>query len=356
MARVLNLPMSFFRKYSSGELVSRMGAVSTLCNILLGNILFTALSAALALLYVAQIFRFAPVLVWPSIGIIIITLAVGMYASVRQIRITREKMKLTAKQSGMSYAMINGIQKIRVSGAEKRAFARWAGLYAKNAALEYDPPVFLKIHTVITTGIALAGKSTLLRVLMGFEKPEKGAVYYDGKDLNSLDPQSLRRKMGVVNQNGQLFGGDIFSNITIAAPYLTQDEAWEAAETAGIAEDIRSMPMGMRTFIPGGGGGISFGQKQRLMIARAVAPKPKILIFDEATSALDNKTQKQIADALESLQCTRIVVAHRLSTIRGCDRILAMDKGAIIEEGTYEELIARNGIFAELAERQRLDV
>ena len=157
-------------------------------------------------------------------------------------------------------------------------------------------------------------------------------------------------------QNGQLFQGDIFSNITLSAPQLTLDEAWEAAETAGIADDIREMPMGMQTIIAEGQGGISGGQKQRLMIARAIAPKPRILIFDEATSALDNKTQKQVSDALDRLHCTRIVIAHRLSTIRNCDRILVMDKGVIIEEGNYDELIQKNGAFADLVARQRLDV
>lgn len=129
----------------------------------------------------------------------------------------------------------------------------------------------------------------------------------------------------------------------------------EAAETAGIADDIRAMPMGMNTLISEGHGGISGGQKQRLMIARAVAHKPKILMFDEATSALDNKTQRQVSEALDSMGCTRIVIAHRLSTIRHCDRILVLDGGKVIEEGTYEELIAQNGYFASLVERQRLD-
>ena len=156
-------------------------------------------------------------------------------------------------------------------------------------------------------------------------------------------------------QNGQLFQGDIFSNITLSAPQLTLDQAWEAAETAGIADDIRAMPMGMQTIISEGQGGISGGQKQRLMIARAIAPKPRILIFDEATSALDNKTQKQVSDALDGLHCTRIVIAHRLSTIRNCDRILVMDKGVIVEEGTYNELIDKKGMFADLVARQRLD-
>ena len=162
-------------------------------------------------------------------------------------------------------------------------------------------------------------------------------------------------RLGMVIQNGQLFQGDIFSNITISAPDLTLDEAWAAAETAGIARDIREMPMGMHTLLQEGGGTISGGQRQRLLIARAIAPKPRILIFDEATSALDNITQRKVSEALDKMKCTRIVIAHRLSTIRHCDRILVIDGGKIAEDGTYEELIAKNGIFAELVARQRLD-
>lgn len=134
-----------------------------------------------------------------------------------------------------------------------------------------------------------------------------------------------------------------------------EDEAWEAAELAGIAEDIRKMPMGMNTVISEGSGGISGGQRQRLMIARAVAPKPKILMFDEATSALDNMTQKKVSESLDALKCTRIIIAHRLSTIKQCDRIIVLDQGKIIEDGKYDELIAKNGFFAELVARQRLD-
>ena len=178
----------------------------------------------------------------------------------------------------------------------------------------------------------------------------------DNKDMKSLDLCSLRRKIGSVTQNGGLFQGDIYSNIVISAPELTLQDAWEAAEIAGIADDIRAMPMGMQTMISEGQGGVSGGQKQRIMIARAIAPKPKLLLFDEATSALDNKTQKQVSDALDKMGCTRIVIAHRLSTIRNCDRILFLDKGKIIEDGSYDELIAKGGHFAELVERQRLDV
>jgi ABC-type bacteriocin/lantibiotic exporter with double-glycine peptidase domain len=200
------------------------------------------------------------------------------------------------------------------------------------------------------------GKSTLMRLLLGFEMPQKGAIYYNGKDITKLDLRSLRRRIGSVTQDGSLFQGDIYSNIVLSAPHLTQKDAWEAAETAGIADDIRNMPMGMQTLISEGQGGVSGGQKQRLMIARAIAPKPKILIFDEATSALDNRTQKKVSEALDRLKCTRIVIAHRLSTIRNCDRIVVLDGGKIIEDGTFEELISLNGLFAELVERQRLDV
>ena len=209
---------------------------------------------------------------------------------------------------------------------------------------------------VAIVGKTGCGKSTLMRLLLGFEKPDKGAIYYDGKDINTMDLKSLRKLMGVVTQDGKLFQGDIYSNITISAPELGLDEAWEAAEMAGMADDIRDMPMGMFTMISEGSGGISGGQKQRLMIARAIAPKPKVLMFDEATSALDNITQKKVSDSLDAMRCTRIVIAHRLSTIRQCDRIIVLDGGRIIEDGTYDELIAAGGFFAELVERQRVDV
>jgi ABC-type bacteriocin/lantibiotic exporter with double-glycine peptidase domain len=240
------------------------------------------------------------------------------------------------------------------------------GIELNNVSFRYDesmPWVLDNLSLKIKAGQYVAivgktgcGKSTLLRLLLGFETAQKGAVYYDGKDINTLDLKSLRKKIGVVMQNGKLFHGDIFSNITISAPWLTLQEAWEAAELADIAEDIRAMPMGMHTIISEGSGGISGGQRQRLMIARAVAPKPKILMFDEATSALDNITQKKVSEALNGLKCTRIVIAHRLSTIRHCDRIIVLDGGKIIEDGTYDDLLAQGGFFAELVERQRINI
>ena len=470
MMRVLSLPASFFKNFSAGELSTKISYMSLLCEMMVSSILSTALTSLFSLIYIGQIFSFAPGLVVPSLLIVLATTVFSVISALANMNVTRKKMELSAKESGMSYAIISGVQKIKLSGAEKRAFARWGNLYAKVAQLQYNPRTFLKVNTAIATGINLigtliiyyeafktnvsfadysafnvafgyvtsafagitsiatnisqirpileqvkpimqevpevsegksvitrvsgsiefnnvcfkyvdsqpnivddmsfkirpgeyvaivgktgCGKSTLIRLILGFETPKSGAIYIDGKDIGSIDLKSLRRKIGVVMQEGKLFQGDIFSNIVISAPQLTLDDAWEAAEMAGIADDIRNMPMGMHTIISEGSGGISGGQRQRLMIARAVAPKPKILIFDEATSALDNITQKKVSEALDGLKCTRIVIAHRLSTIKHCDRILCLDGGKIIEQGTYDELIKKDGFFAELVKRQRVD-
>ena len=162
---------------------------------------------------------------------------------------------------------------------------------------------------------------------------------------------SVRTQMGVVLQNGQLMQGDIFTNI-IGTNALTQDDAWAAAQAAGIAEDIAMMPMGMQTVISEGSSNISGGQRQRILIARALVTKPSILIFDEATSALDNRTQAIVTNSLNSLHATRIIVAHRLSTIRQCDKIFVMDAGRIVEQGGFDELVAQGGIFSNLVKRQ----
>ena len=207
---------------------------------------------------------------------------------------------------------------------------------------------------VAIVGPSGCGKSTLMRLLLGFEKPERGGIFYDGRELDQIDLKSLRRKIGTVMQSGSLFNESIYANIALSAPSLTLEEAWQAAETASIADDIRAMPMGMFTMISEGEGGISGGQKQRLMIARAIAPKPSVLIFDEATSALDNIAQKKVTEALDALHCTRIVIAHRLSTIRSCSRILFLGDGRVLEEGTYEELMEKNGLFADMVARQQV--
>lgn len=470
MARIMSLPPEFFKQYSSGELSTKIQQFHALCSGMYSSFISTGLTSLFSLVYVSQIFTYAPALVVPALCITLLTFVHSVLDTVLRVRHNRLAMEAAARKNGLTYGLISGIQKIRLSGAEKRAFTRWARAYAEEVRHTYGLPTGQVLSYTITVSISLlgtivmyyfavrsgvspsdyyafttayamvtaaftalagigrqvanirptleqikpimetvpevsldkkmvtrvsgsielnnvsfrysdnmpwvledlsmkirpgeyvaivgksgCGKSTLLRLLMGFETTQRGAVYYDGKDISTLDLRSLRKKIGVVMQNGKLFQGSIFSNITISAPWLTLDEAWEAAEIANIADDIRAMPMGMHTVITEGGGGISGGQKQRLMIARAVAGKPKILMFDEATSALDNITQKKVSEALDSLKCTRIVIAHRLSTIRHCDRIIVLEKGKIVEDGTYEELLARGGRFADLVERQRLD-
>ena len=197
-----------------------------------------------------------------------------------------------------------------------------------------------------------SGKSTTLRLLLGFEVPESGAIYYDQQDLTSLDHSAVRSQMGVVLQSSRILAGDIFTNLVGSAP-LTLDDAWEAAEAAGLADDIKAMPMGMHTVIAEGGSTISGGQRQRLLIARALIRKPRIILFDEATSALDNRTQQQVTESLDKLHTTRVVIAHRLSTIRHADRIYVIEAGRLVQAGSFDELSGQPGsVFAELIKRQ----
>lgn len=471
MMRLMSLPAKFFKGFSSGELFSRTDSMSSLCSMLISALLSTGMTSFFSLFYLIGIVGYAPSLTVPAVAVILVTLAITVVTTLLQQKVARRRMEVAAKETGVSYAMITGIRKIRLAAAEKRFFARWAELYAEESKLTYNPSRFLVLNSVLTTAVTLignvvlmstaiynqltaaewsafsasfgmlsgafmslagigvtvasikpvlemvrpileaepeisedkqvvtklsgsieinnlsfrymestpmvlddlslsikpgqyvaicgstgCGKSTLIRLMLGFETPAKGAIYYDGKDMSTLDLRSLRRNIGTVMQDGKLMQGDIFSNIVVSAPQLKLADAWEAAELADIADDIRAMPMGMFTVLSEGTGGISGGQRQRLMIARALAPKPKILIFDEATSALDNITQHRISEALDKLKCTRIVIAHRLSTIKNCDRIIVLDGGRIIEDGTYEALMEKNGFFAELVKRQQLDI
>lgn len=231
-----------------------------------------------------------------------------------------------------------------------------------NVSFRYSPDMEDVLHNlnlsiqpgeyVALVGPSGCGKSTVFRLLLGFEHPDRGAVFYDDRELEELDKQSVRKRIGTVLQDGNLFNGDIFSNIAICNPEMTLDDAWDVARQAGLAEDIENMPMGMFTMVGDGDGGISGGQKQRILIARALAMKPDIILFDEATSALDNITQKKVVEALEQRHITRIVIAHRLSTIQNCDRIIYLEHGAVAEEGTYEALMKKKGKFYELAKWQ----
>ena len=204
---------------------------------------------------------------------------------------------------------------------------------------------------VAFVGPSGAGKSTVYRLLLGFERPTAGTVLLDGHDLLSLNLDAMRRQFGVVLQNGQLTPASIFMNI-VGEASLTEQEAWDAARAAGLAQDISNMPMGMHTEIPEGGVGLSGGQRQRLLIARTLARKPRVLLFDEATSMLDNRTQDTIRTSLRGLASTRVLIAHRLSTVVDVDRLYVMQDGRIVETGRYEELMAQGGVLAEMARRQ----
>ena len=469
-ARVLLLPPVFFKDYAAGDLARRAVGMTQLVEVLSQTVLGAGLSSVFSLVYVAQILTFAPQLALPALVITLVQVVASTMLTIRATHYMRKEMEANTKLSGVTPSLLHGIQKIKLAGAESRAFAYWARSYAKVSAATYRQPSLLlaapelipligSVGTVIiyylsaTTGVSIAdymafssafgavagaltamaniatsastmrpllelvepvmksvpeaiesqrqitsvnghieasnlsfryaengplilnnvslrirpgeyvaivgrtgcGKSTLLRLLLGFEKPTKGAIYFSGQDISGVDIRSLRRHIGVVMQNGNLFQGDLLMNITVANPKATLDDAWEAAEMAGIADDIRKMPMGMQTIVAEGGGGISGGQKQRILIARAVCGKPKILMLDEATSALDNVTQRHVSDALEGLKCTRVVIAHRLSTIRHVDRIIMLDGGKIVEDGTYDELVAKGGAFADLVVRQQLE-
>lgn len=430
MMRLLSLPTKFFGDYNTGQVSTRMQSLQGLCTQLSNAIFTTGLSSIFSLVYLRQIFAYAPSLFIPSLCITLAAIGISWLTMVVQMKISKRSMDINAKETGLTYALVNGVQKLKLAGAEKRAFAKWAAIYREKAQLLYNPPTLVKLNTLIQTAISTigslvlyyfavvssvsvadyfafqsaygmvsgaiqslfgmatsfgmikpvldmvkpildtipetsaskpvincmqggvelsnlsfrysestpfilkdlslkitpgqyvaivgktgCGKSTLVRLLLGFEIPQKGAVYYDNHDLSTVDLRSIRRSIGVVLQNGKLSAGDIFSNITRAAPWLTLDQAWEAAEIAGVAKDIRAMPMGMFTLLSEGSGGISGGQRQRLMIARAVAAKPRLLLLDEATSALDNLTQKAVVESLSRFNCTRIVIAHRLTTI-----------------------------------------
>jgi len=206
---------------------------------------------------------------------------------------------------------------------------------------------------VAIVGPSGSGKSTLLRLLLGFEQPSSGSISYDSHTLESLDIVSVRRQMGAVLQTAKLLPGSIFDNVSGNA-ILTRDEVWEAVRRVGLADDIEAMPMKLDTVIGANGAGLSGGQRQRIVIARALAFAPRLIFFDEATRALDNAAQAIVSKTLRGHHATRVVIAHRLSTVVDADRILVMDGGRIVQEGTYEELLAVPGPFKTLAERQRL--
>jgi NHLM bacteriocin system ABC transporter ATP-binding protein len=468
MDRMLGLPTAFFRRYSAGDLGTRVMGIDAI-----RESLTTSVTAAVVALLIALFnLTYVMLLDFPigllALGLLLVAVAVLIFLVRRQIPYQRRLHDANGKTQALALQILGAVPKLRAARAEARAFARWAaglgrmkeafvdsqrilaGLSAFAAAWQALAIAMIllvvgKLHdTSLSTGdfvafttafgataaailglvsvlstasqsvvlwerarpilqsapetatgaadpgqlvgrvelahvsfrygdgplvlddvsfeatpgefVALvgpsgAGKSTIFRLLLGFEEPDTGTVSYDGQNLADLDPPAVRQQLGAVIQTARILSGTIFHNI-VGVTNLTMEDAWEAARIAGIAEEIERMPMGMHTFVSDVGAAFSGGQRQRLLIARAVVARPRVLLFDEATSALDNRTQTAISAALDELQATRIVIAHRLSTIRTADRILVLQHGRVVEQGRYDELIALDGLFAALARRQ----
>lgn len=470
-SRLMTLPESFFQKFTTGELASRMRGMEALKTVVSGDFVSTVCGTIFSFWSLFLMCWYSVKLTAVAVAVWIVWCFITAFIYRRVISLQRKLIKASNEQAGLVQQIFTGLSKFRVRGAEEQAYHLWSGVFGEtwkynlalrwqnnyniiigaaqpfiltmllyyiavyemganggmgyaqfiafeaaytsfNASLNSLIPLVGEFFTIkphienlspileaepevtddkpdadplsgafevsnltfsygedkdavlkdisfrVKAGENLAivgksgcGKSTLVRLLLGFEKPKTGAIYYDGQSLEDLSLPSVRSQMGVVLQNGKLMTGDIYTNI-VGQSSLTQDDAWEAAEAAGIAEDIRAMPMGMQTVISEGSNNISGGQRQRLMIARALATKPAILILDEATSALDNRTQSIVTNSIDKLNVTRVVIAHRLSTIKNADRILVIDDGKIVESGKYDDLMDKNGIFAKLVKRQ----
>ncbi|MBC8165428.1 MAG: NHLP bacteriocin export ABC transporter permease/ATPase subunit [Bryobacteraceae bacterium] len=469
--RLLSLPVSFFRDYSSGDLAQRSMGISKIRETLTGTTLNAILSGIFSIFSYIMLFSYSWRLALVATGLVAVAAAIAVSVGFAWLSKQRQQTHIEGKIVSTLLQFVTGIAKFRVSATEARAFASWAKQFSSlkkvstaarhlsnrlnvlwsvyplfctglffifytsfpafskqmttgdlvaflaaygqflnsvltlsscavnsltviplferampiltavpevidskttpgrlNGSVEFshvnfrykpDSPLVLRDISlriapgefVAFVGASGSGKSTLFRLMLGFETLESGAVYFDGQDLAGLDIQSVRSQIGVVLQTSKPVNGSIFDNIVGSAP-LTIDDAWEAARAAGLDADIRRMPMGMHTHIADGGGGISGGQRQRLLIARAIVSRPRILFFDEATSALDNRTQQIVTNSLDALQATRVVIAHRLSTIINADRIFVLEKGCVAQSGTYPELMEQDGLFRKLAERQ----
>jgi ABC-type bacteriocin/lantibiotic exporter with double-glycine peptidase domain len=222
-------------------------------------------------------------------------------------------------------------------------YGEQAPLVVQDVSLDIVPGM-----SVALVGPSGSGKSTLLNILSGLYKPVTGEVTYDGKPLHDMDVRSVRQQIGIVPQHPFIFGGTLRENVALTAPGAALDRIVSACKVSCLHDDITEMPMGYDTVISDGGGSLSGGQRQRVAIARAVIRNPSLMLLDEATSALDNATEKRVIENLERQRCTRITVAHRLSTVRNADLIVVMDKGRIVEQGNHQQLIAHDGLYARL--------
>ena len=467
--RLITLPIPFFRQFSSGDLADRSMGIETMRKIISGLTVQSLLAGLFSSTNLILLYVYDTGLATVAVILTLIGISITAITAYIQIQYQRQANQIQGKLTGLVFQFIRSISRLKVSGAEDRAFALWANLFAQKTQITMKAStirnyqntvtaflsvitlciifllVGLKMKTELSTGSFIAflaaltsfqaaliemttaitsviqvvpiferlqpilktvpeidssrrfpikiegyievshlkfrysldspliindvsfqvqpgefiaivgpsgsGKSTLLRLLLGFESPESGTIFYDGHDLWTLDIHALRKQIGTVLQNGSIMSGTIGENI-LGMNDLNISDAWEAAKLAGFDQDIEKMPMGMNTMLNEGGTTLSGGQRQRVFIARAIINKPRVLLFDEATSALDNKTQAHAIHNIEKLRSTRIVIAHRLSTIKGADRILVMDKGKLVQQGTYDMLMASDGLFKTLSSRQ----
>ena len=470
MAKILNLPRSFFAENSSGKMSKRISNCTDLSGMIINIFLDILLNFSFSGVYLRQMYSLAPQLYIPAVIFIVLKIVISVIGAIGGAVIDRRVNKIEMENNSFFYSVVRGIQKIKGMGAEKAVYSRWAGSYRDILHYSYNQPFFLKhedaLITLLTSaatvtlmgltainglsredymvfatsysmvvsvagtltsvmstafrmsnlaenvkpifsseceqsghaefvrnirgsikaenihfsyddesrgclcGVTLeiqagekiaivgesgCGKSTLLKIIMGMETPNSGAVYYDEKDIRLLNLKSLRQKIGSVFQFSKLFPGTIYDNVVFGCleENIPEEEVWKALDIACIGDYIRSLPLQLNTEISeSNSSGFSGGQRQRLLIARAVIRKPKILILDEATSALDNVTQKQVLEQIEKMTCTVIMVAHRLTTVENCDKIIMLEKGVIAEEGTYQQLMERHGKFARLVEKQ----
>jgi len=469
--RLINLPVSFFKDYSTGDLVMRANGISTIIDTLDSRVVSTFLNGIFAIFSFFLLFSYSLSLALVALGLVVFAVAFNIISSLIMLKYQRELLEVSGKLNGFLFDIITGIQKIKLAGAENRVYVRWVDIFSNQRVISYKAGVvqnyleiFNSIFPILTSiiifsfvayylkgtenismgdfvafnsafgqfisaalamssivatiieigptykrskpileavpevstlkkhpgllkgsvdinnvsfryskdgpnvldnvsmsinegefvaivGASGSGKSTLFRLLLGFETPNEGNIYYDSKNLSKLDIRAVRNQLGVVLQNSKVLPGSILSNI-LGSSNKTLNDAWDAAKMAGFDDEIKKMPMGIYTMVTSGGGTLSGGQRQRLIIAGALINNPRIIYFDEATSALDNRTQQIVTDSLDNLNVTRVVIAHRLSTIMNADKIYVLDRGKIVQSGTYSELISEDGVFKKMAKRQ----
>ena len=472
MAKILQLPRSFFSENSTGKISKRINQCNNLTNTIVNIFLDVLLNFSFSGAYIYQMRGISKELLTPALILLSVKVTFSVVAAVMNAAIDRKNMTLGMESDGFFYSAIKGITKIKSMGAEKAIYAKWADLYQKILHNQYSRPFLLRnqgqilsalssVTTITLLGVTVmnglsredymvftssfamfqgvinslisamnsmfrmttmadtirpifeyeekqkgqleyvqslrgnirvddvhftydsdhigclrgvslnvkagekvaivgesgCGKSTLLKIIMGMEDPDTGAVYYDNKEITKLNQQSLRQRIGSVFQFSKLFPGTIYENVTFGCyDKISEEKVWKALDMACIGDYVRELPLGLYTEISqSNSSGFSGGQRQRLLIARALIRDPRVLILDEATSALDNITQKQVLDNILKLNSTVLMVAHRLSTVMQFDRIIMLKDGVIAESGTYDELMARNGLFAELVNKQLIE-